>query len=425
MMEKILIKNIRIPDPETQKIENSDILFSLSDNKNGGRIIEISENIFSKDARMIDGEGGYLLPCFCDIAADFCEPGYEHRESIETGSLAAFYGGYSQVMLTPDTEPFADRPEVLERIDGITGRAARCEILKSGALTVEGKGKSLCDYERLWRHGAICFSDGNSPRYDMRVLREAMSACAQKDYTVILSPQRDPLYAESVMNSSKSADILGVEGEPASVEARTVTSYLILAKETGCRIHIRNISCAASVLAVRTAKEQGVRVTASASIYHFSLTDKDTVFIGANAKIYPPLRSESDREAVIQGIADKTIDCIESGHIPMSPAEKAGGMKSAGFGAIGLQNVFSCICTYLLAEGHIDIFRVIELLCVQPRRILGLEPVCKVDKDCKAFSLCDFGKEMILTNSYLKSRSTNCPYVGMSLCGSVRNTFIL
>lgn len=425
MIEKVLIKNVRIPDPNTQKIENSDILFSLSDKKSGGRIIEISENIFSNEARIIDGEGGYLLPCFCDIAADFCEPGYLHRESIETGSLAAFYGGYSQVMLTPDTEPFADRPEVLDRIGSIAERTAHCEILKCGALTLDGKGKSLCDYELLCRHGALCFSDGNSPQYDMRVLRAAMSACAVKDLTVILTPQKDPLYAEGVMNCSKSADILGVKGEPSSVEARMVAAYLILAKETGCRIHIRNISCAASVCAVKTAKEQGVRVTASVSAHHFSLTDKDTVFIGANAKIYPPLRAESDRQAVIRGIADKTIDCIESGHVPLSLSEKAGGMKSAAFGAIGLQSVFSCVCTYLLSRGHIDIFRAIELLCIEPRRILGLEPLSKVDENCKAFTLCDFGKEMILTNSYLKSRSTNCPYVGMSLCGSVRNTFIL
>lgn len=425
MMEKILIKNVRIPDPQAQKTENRDILFLPADKNTKGRVIEISENITANDARIIDGEGGYLLPCFCDIAADFCEPGFKHRESIETGSLAAFYGGYSQVMITPDTDPFADKPSVLKTIGAIADSSAHCRVLKCGALTLEGKGKELCDYDLLFQNGALCFSDGNFPKHDMRVLRAAMTACAAKDYTVILTPQRDPLYADSVMNSSRSADILGVEGEPCSVEARTVASYLILAKETGCKIHIRNLSCADSLEAVRAAKAEGIRVTASASVYHFSLTDKDTVFIGANAKIYPPLRCEADRLAVIRAIADKTIDCIESGHIPRSPAEKSGGMKSAQFGAIGLQSVFSCVCTYLLAQGHIDIYRAVELLCVLPRQILGLEPVYKVDRDCNAFALCDFGKEMILTNSYLKSRSTNCPYVGMSLCSSVRNTFIL
>ena len=425
MMEKLLIKNIRIPDPDTRKIQIADILLARSKSREEGRIIEISETIQAEDARVMDGEGGYLLPCFCDIASDFCQPGYEYRETIETGSLSAFYGGYSHVMLTPDTKPFADSASVLEDIDRISKATARCHILKCGALTKSGRGLELCDYDKLSGNGALCFSDGNFPRHDMRLLRLAMLECAGKDHMIMLTPVRDPLYPDSTMTCGSAARLLSAPAEPPSSEARTVASYLILAEETGCRIHLRNISTAASVEAVRAAKQKGIRVSASTSPMYFSFTDNDTVFIGSNAKVYPPLRSQSDRDAVIRGLVDSTIDCIESSHIPLSLMEKAGGMESARFGAIGLQTVFGCAVTYLLSAGHIDIYRLIDLLSVQPRRILGLTPVNKVDKDCNAFVLCDMSKEIILTSSYLKGRSTNCPYIGMSLCGEVVKTFIL
>lgn len=421
--EKILIKNIRIPDPESKRVRGADLLLERSVGE--GRILEISDSIECEGARIINGEGAYLLPAFVDIAADFCEPGYLHRESIETGSLSAFYGGYSHVMLTPDTDPAADSPGVLEDIDRIAAVSARCHILKCGALTVGCKGKELCDYDALRENGALWFSDGNFPRHDMRVLRDAMLACAKRDYPVMLTASVSSLYPDASMTESRAADTLNAVTEPASAEAVCVAQYLILAKETGCRIHIRNISTADTVSLIRLAKQEKIRVSASTSPFYFSFTYNDTVFIGNSCKVYPPLRGETDRQAVIKALADGMIDCIESGHIPRSPVEKSGDINTAMFGAVGLQSTLSAAMTYLWSKGHIDIFRLVELMSTAPARILGLDIPPWTDKDCRAFVLCDPSRELILTKSYLKGRSVNSPYVGMSLLGEVRNTFIL
>lgn len=423
-MEKILIKNVRIPDTETKRVRGADILLERL-GRMGGRILEISDNITCEDARIIDGDGAYALPAFVDIASDFCQPGYTHRESIDTGSLAAFYGGYSHIMLTPDTEPAADSPAVLEERERVAAVSARCNILNSGALTLGCKGKELCDYGTLSEKGVFWFSDGNFPRHDMRILREAMLELGRRELGVMLTPVQNSLYPDAVMTEGKTAVMMGAASEPASAEAMCVAQYLVLARETGCRIHIRNISTAASCDLIRIAKAEGIRVSASTAPLYFSFTDNDTVFIGNNSKVYPPLRYESDREAVINSLAEGVIDCIESGHIPRSPVEKTGDINTAMFGAVGLQSSLGAAMTYLWSKGNIDIFRLTELMSSAPARILGLDIPSFVDVGCRAFVLADPSREIILTKGYLKGRSVNCPYIGMSLLGEVRNTFIL
>ncbi len=417
-MRKTLITNVKIPDCKSGKIQVSDILFDDE------RILEISRHIEDGEARVISGDGDYLLPSFTDLSSDFSAPFGSAKENMETGSLSAYFGGYSDVLLTSGADTPCDNKKILDQISDIALRQARCRIHKSGALSLGTKGEELCNYGELHESGAVFFTDGPVVP-NSKVLRQAMLACAAKDYPVILSPARDPLYADACVTEGRIAGLLKVGAEPPSAEARAVASYILLAEETGCRVHIRGISTAASAALIRFAKDRGVRITASTSPWYFSLTAEDTVFIGANAKVYPPLRSEKDRQKIIEALADGTIDAIDSDHRPCTKQEKSGAFSKAAFGAIGLQTVFSLAVTYLLLPGHIDIFRLCELLSLNPARILGIDPSYTVDTDCRAFNLANVSEEYILTNSYLKSRSFNCPYVGMSLCGNVRETFIL
>lgn len=420
-----ILKNLRYPDPITKRIKKLDLLYTSGTKKQRGRILKLAPHIDEPGAKVIKYEGEYLLPAFCDIGACFCEPGYEYRETIETGSLSARWGGYANVLISPMADPFADSPAILEARAKKAQSTARCNILQSAALTLGGMGKELCDYGALTAAGAVAFTDGTVPLHDIKILRRAMQICAAKGYLIILCPKQHPDYADCCVTEGRCASLLGLTGEPPAAEAASVAQYLILAEETGCRIHIRDISCAQSVKLIRRAKDDGINVSCSTSPWYFSLCEDDMVFIGSNAKVYPPLRSADQRDAIIEGIKNRTIDCIDSGHTPISKAEKGMDISKAHFGAIGLQSSFSAAVTYLLRPGHIDIFRLAELFCYAPARILGICDKEGIDTDTTAFNILSCTEEFILTNSYLKGRSTNCPYVGLSLCGMIKDTVIL
>lgn len=423
MSEKILIKKIRYPDFSKDKLKTGDLLYESSSGIRKGRIISLCENIEAADAKIFDGRGRYILPSFIDLCSHFCEPGYEYRENIDTGSFAALCGGYSDVLVMPDTFPAIDTTRALTDLSVRIARRSHCNIHKCAALTFSLAGEECCDYDSLAAAGAIAFCDCEEQKLGTRILRKAMQRCAERDYLIILSPGRSSEYLDCPVSEGMAACALGVVGEPASVEEISVAGYIILARETGCRIHIRGISCAGSVAAIAAAKREGLRITASTSPYYFSLCERDVIFIGNSAKIYPPLRKSSDRDAIIQGICDGTIDCIDSAHIPRAAYEKKSKVSDSLFGAIGLQSTFAAAVTYLLLPGHIDIFRLSEILSFAPAKILGL-PIPELNSDASSFNIVSLNEEFILTNSYLKSRSLNCPYMGMSLVGMVDKTVI-
>lgn len=369
----IVIKNAKIPS-HNAKVSNLDLLYDEKE----GKIIEIGPSIDTKGCQRIDAKGGYLLPRFTDIYTKIQAP-----DNANTTSLCAHWGGYGNILVI-------DSENNTEEYNFLTPEKVNVVILESGH------------------------------RLNAKELSDLMENCAKNGTLIIASPKASELYPNACLTKGRTAKLLKLPCEPVSVEACSIYEYISLAKETGCKLHIRGISAEESVEIIRNAKSKGIRVTCSTSPCYFSLTDEDAVFIGANSKVYPPLRSTKDKKAIIAGIVDNTIDCIDSAHIPL---ESKAAIKDAPYGAVGLQTVFSAICTYLFIPGHIDIFRLCELLCFAPAEILGIEKPDFVNESSKSFILASVNEEFILTKSNLLSNGQNCPYIGMSLCGAVKNVF--
>lgn len=404
-LNKTLIKNVRIPMPNA-KIRRGDILFTEAKGKVRGKILEIAEKIDDKNARIIDGEGDLVLPGFSDLYSDIYQSDHPERESIESGTLGARWGGYSDINI-----PIPEKAE--QAAAELAENTAHCRISFSRSLE-EGVSAD--------KKAVYCMTDitfGNA-----KILRELMISAQKSDSLLILSPRTDPLYPNSCITEGRSSLMMNLPSEPASAEVRSVFEYLMLARETGCRIHIRSVSTKSSIELIKEAKLRGVAISASTSPQYFSLACKDVIFIGSNAKVYPPLREEADRLAVIEALRDGTIDCIDSGHAPRTKSEKPSDIRSAEYGAIGLQSTFCAAVTYLLIPGHIDIYRLCELLSYAPAKILGSK-INYVDENCNAFCLASLSNEFIFSENYLRGKSTNSPFINMSMCGNIRENFIL
>lgn len=371
----ILIKNAKIPVPE-KRIFTGDLLF---DNKKG-EIVSIASKTEYEGAEKIDAKGDYLLPLFTDLYTRVTPP-----DSLESTALCARWGGYG-TLLTLSEE---------NKTDGYEGFYSPSEL----NVTVLESESTL----------------------DSRQLRALMKKTADEEKLLIASPQRDPAYPESCLAEGRTATLLKLPCEPSFIEACSVYKYVSLAKETGCRLHIRGISTQESVNIIKNAKKEKIKVSCSTSPHYFSFTDEDTVFIGANSKVYPPLRSTKDKEGIICGIADGTIDCIDSDHTPTE--DKGFDIRRAPYGAIGLQTVFPALCTYLLMPGYIDVFRLCELLCANPSKILGFKRPGYLTEGKASFVRASVTEDFILTKSNLISNAKNSPYVGMSLCGNIKNVF--
>jgi len=394
-VSNILIKNVRIPSLSKRRLESCDLLFVQGEKNEKGKILEISKRITDNASRIIDGEGDFILPAFIDLSADIHHPDNPERETVMGGSLSAFSGGYSDLLVKSKGD------------EGIEDSYSYCKL-------------HICS-DKNDKNVPYVYAKG----LNIRELRDFMKESAENGSVIFLSPEPDPLYHNSCVTEGRTSSLLGLPCEPVLAEIRRIFDCLTLADERDARIHISGISCAGSVELIRRAKADGIKVTASTSPVYFSLKDDDIFFIGPNAKVYPPLRGESDRLAVIEGIKDGTIDCIDSGHTPRTQKEKGRSIIEAQYGAIGLQSCFSAVVTYLLLPGHIDIFRLCELLYLAPARILGLKASENLDKDCRAFNLASISTEFIFSKSYLKGKSTNSPFINMSLCGNIRETFIL
>ncbi|MBR5515026.1 MAG: hypothetical protein IKU52_02345 [Clostridia bacterium] len=373
----ILIKNAKVPQSNNRVI-NLDILYDEAK----GEIIETGHGLNHNSSTQINAGGDYILPMFTDIYTRICSP----DDDIST-EMCAKWGGYSDILVISDTKH----------------QTEYCNF-----HTVDSLNISLLE---------------SNHTLNIEELENFMKKSAQENRLLIASPQKNPLFQNSCATRGRTASLLKLPCEPSYIEARSVYEYILLAKETNCRLHIRGISTKESIELIKNAKNSGVKLSCSTSPCYFSFTDEDTVFIGSNAKVYPPLRSADDKAAVIKAISDGTIDCIDSDHTPVSSEGKSYNIIASTEGAIGLQTVFCAVCTYLLMPGYIDIFRLCELLCQNPSKILGIQKPDFITKGKMSFILASVSEDFILTKSNLISNAKNSPYIGMSLCGNIKNVF--
>lgn len=356
-------------------------------------------------------EDQYIIPALIDMHCHLREPGYEYKEDIESGTKAAKAGGYCAVVNMPNTDPVADNPKTLEYIQNRAQKTGHCSVYQTAAITVGQKGVQCCDFERLAACGAVAFTDDGRSVADPAVMLEAMKRCASMDL-LIISHCEELSLVKGVMNEGEVSRRLGLGGIPNDAEDIMTARDIILAESTGCKLHIAHVSTRGSLALIREAKARGVKVTAETCPHYFSLCDEDVEIYGADAKINPPLRSRRDVAAVIEALADGTLDCISTDHAPHSQEEKGCGMERAPNGIIGFQTAFAAAVTYLVLPGHITMERLCELMSKNPAKILG------IDAPKKTVAVYP-DRKFTFTSDMILSKSKNSPFIGRELYGVI------
>lgn len=373
--------------------------------------------------RYIDATGLLVVPGLVDLHVHLREPGFEYKETIATGTAAAVAGGFTSVCCMPNTQPVNDSAEITRRILGHAKAASLAAVYPVGAITKNSQGRELTNVMELKEAGCVAVSDDGRPVMADQVMRAAMKQAAEAGLPVIDHCEDLNLSGCGCMNDGPVSRALGLRGMPSMAEDRMVKRDILLAQETGARLHIAHVSTAGTVQAVRNAKAAGLPVTAEVCPHHFSLTEDIVREQQANAKMNPPLRSSQDRAALIEGLADGTIDAIATDHAPHAEYEKQWGMDRAPFGIVGLETALG-LAFRLVEAGVLSVESVIEKLTSAPARLFGLSKGTLAVGVQADVVLIDPHREWIVDPERFRSKGRNTPFAGWHLRGQVVRTLI-
>lgn len=372
--------------------------------------------------RTIHAGGKFVCPGFIDMHVHLREPGSEHKETIETGSRAAVWGGFTAVCAMPNTRPVNDNCEITEFILSKASRANFARVYPVGAISIGLEGRRLCEFEQLKSCGVVAVSDDGNPVMDDRLMQNALTA-AKRHHMLVISHCEDlNLVDGGVMNAGPVASELKLAGISNASESVMVERDIALSEFTGAPVHIAHVSTAESVDAIRKAKSRGLPVTAETAPHYFMLTDEAVRQWGTHAKMNPPLRSAQDREAIRAGLADGTIEVIATDHAPHASRDKKVEFGKAANGIIGLETAVS-LGLKLVQEGVISLTQLIEKMSSNPARILGLESGLRPDRSAD-ITIVDPDLEYVIDVSQFQSLSRNSPFDGWQLQGKPVLTMI-
>lgn len=371
------------------------------------------------DCQVIDASGCAVLPGLVDVHVHLREPGYSYKETIADGTRAAAHGGFTTVCPMPNLNPAPDSPDNLRRQLSIIERDACIEVRPYATITRLRMGDELVDYEALAPEVAGFSDDGSGVQND-DVMRRAMEGIAKTGKILAAHCEVNSLLKGGYIHDGEYAREHGHRGICSESEWREVERDINLARVTGCRLHICHVSTAESVDLVRKAKAEGLPVTCETGAHYLAFTDADLQEDG-RFKMNPPLRSVSDREALLEGIADGTIDCIASDHAPHSAEEKKRGLEKSAMGVTGIELSLPAVYTYAVLPGHISFARMIELMADAPRRIFGLEGGLRPG-DRADMTVVDFNSRFTVCPERFLSRGKSTPFEGLELAGVVKAT---
>lgn len=349
-----------------------------------------------------------IFPAFCDVHVHFREPGFSYKETIRTGSLAAARGGYTDVCTMPNLNPVPDSVENIKKQIEIIEKDAAVRVHPYAAITVGEKGEMLTDMKALSPY-CIAFSDDGKGVQSEDMMREAMIKAKALGKIIAAHCEDNSLLCGGYIHKGEYARLHGHKGICAESEWKPIERDLRLAKETGCKYHVCHISCKESVELIRNAKAEGVDVTCETAPHYLIFNDMDLKESG-NFKMNPPIRSEEDRQALIEGIRDGTIDMIATDHAPHGYDEKSRGLENSLMGVVGLETAFPVLYTYLVKKGIITLEKLIELMAINPRRRFGItqtEDIC----------VYDLQSEYIIDPCEFKSKGKSTPFDGMTVSG--------
>jgi len=413
----ILIEDGKIKEIRIQKIPSSNPPTPpLAKGGKGGFARWGQEVGNESDSRIIDAKGLYVLPGLVDMHVHLREPGFEYKETIKTGTMAAVKGGFTTVCCMPNTYPVNDNASVTEFIIRKAAQEGYCTVLPIGAITKGQKGKELAEIGTMINEGCIAFSDDGHPVMNSLIMRRALEYSKTFDVPIISHCEDLTLSEGGVMNEGLMSVTLGLGGIPAEAEQIMVFRDILLAELTGGRLHIAHVSTEGSVNLIRDVKKRGVNVTAETCPHYFSITEDAVKGFDSNAKVNPPLRTERDIKAIKEGLRDGTIDVIATDHAPHHRDEKLREFDMAPFGISGLETALS-LSLRLVEEGILTMNQLVEKMVLNPSRILRLNKgTFKVGANAD-IAIVDINKEYRVESERFVSKGKNTPFEGWVLKG--------
>ncbi len=415
----ILIKNGHVIDPLTGKDGKYDVLIEED------RIISVEENIRKQADRVLDAAGCYVMPGFIDLHVHFRDPGFTYKENLETGGRAAVRGGVTTVCAMPNTKPVIDTAEKVRKIHERQKAESLTNVIQLGAVTVGQEGEELADIKGMAEEGCHAVSEDGKSVMNAALYRKGMRLARECGISVFAHCEDRNMVEGGVMNADENAKRFGLPGITNSVEDVIAARDILLAKETGVKLHLCHCSTADSVKMVRLAKEEGLPVTAEVCPHHFILTSQDIPEDDGNYKMNPPLRRKEDVEALRQGLKDGIMDVIATDHAPHSEEEKNKSMAEAAFGIVGIETSAALTYTALVKTGILSVMDMAEKMSANPAKILGLSEKGSVSVGKIAdIVIFDPGKTYRINKNLFESKGRNTPFDGYEVTGRAAYTLV-
>ena len=424
-----LIKNGFVIDPMSNREGIYDVLMDDGIIKRVEQNIAIGKQNDYQDRNLnnvtiIDATGKYIMPGFIDLHVHLREPGYEYKETIKTGMLAAAAGGYTSICPMPNTKPTTDKAIVLQQVLGKAKEEAMISVYPIGAITIDQEGYELADIGEMVKAGAVAISEDGKSVMDTALYYESMKIAAQYNIPIFAHCEDKSLAGKGVINAGSKAEELQLEGISNAVEDVIVARDILLAKETGVKLHLCHCSTRDSVKMIDIAKKDGLPVTGEVCPHHFILSDQDISLGDANFKMNPPLRAREDVIALKEALRDDIIDVIATDHAPHSEEEKSKPFAQAPFGIVGLETAFALTVTELVKTGYLTLRQMVEKMSVNPAKILGIDRGCIDIGKVADLVITDLDQEYIIDKNTFYSKGKNTPFHGRKVVGRVEYTFV-
>lgn len=410
----ILIKNGRLIDPKSKRDEVVDILIE------NGKIKKIGLINDEKDFEVINAKGYIVCPGLIDVHVHFRDPGFTYKEDILSGAKSAARGGFTTVVCMANTKPVVDNVQTLQYINE-KSKEAIINVLQLGSITKGFEGKELTNFEELLKNGAVGFSDDGLPLMDTDVLYKAMEKAKELDIPISLHEEDPKFIKKSGVNDGQIAKKLGLDGgAKICAENIMVSRDCMLALDTGAKVSIQHISSGVAVETVRFAKSLGAKVYAEASPHHFTLTEEDVLKHGSLAKMNPPLRTKKDKQMIIEGLKDNTIEIIATDHAPHTIEEKNQPFELCPSGIIGLETSLALGITSLVKENHLSLMNLLEKMTINPAKLYNLNRGYIEEGAIADILIFDDNEQWQVKD--FDSKSSNSPFIGEELYGKVKYT---
>ena len=415
----LLLKNVHAIDPQLSLNEMCDI--AIRD----GRIVEVGQDLSIPKGEVRDMEGKICIPGIVDIHVHLRDPGQEHKGDIATETRAAAKGGVTAVCCMPNTKPTIDNADVVEYVRSRAAKVGKCRVHVAGSCTQELRGEILSEMGDMVAHGAVAFTDDGRGVQDSGMMRRVMDYAHQFNKVVMSHCQDEGLVGAGQINEGATSTLLGLAGWPAAGEELQIQRDIELSRLTGTALHVQHISSRHGLDMVRRAKKEGLRVTCEATPHHLFLNeDAIRQDYNTNFKVNPPLRTADDNDALVEGILDGTVDCIVTDHAPHAPWEKDVEFEEAPFGMTGLETSLGLVLTQLVGTGVITFERMVELMAVNPRRILGVEKVSLIAGSTADLTIIDPAVAWKVEADGFESKSSNSAFIGADLVGRATDTYV-